>query len=68
MHSEDLVIIQTISLIAREHDCIVTNVDISYDADANQRIGLIEIDGPEEKQYQLSVAINEALKKLEPKP
>lgn len=63
LNEYDKIIIQTMSLIAEQHKCHLTNVDISVDENG-QRVGLIEIAGPEEKKVALSQAIDEALKKF----
>ena len=64
MHECDRLIVQTMAMIAENHGCHLTNVDICCDKNG-KRIGLIEIDGPEEKKQVLAVAIDEALKNFE---
>ena len=64
MHECDRLIVQTMAMIAENHGCHLTNVDICRDKNG-KRIGLIEIDGPEEKKQALAVAIDEALKNFE---
>lgn len=59
MTSQDTVFIQTISMIAENYGCHLTNVDVCLDKNG-KRIGLIEIDGPEENQVALAQAIDEA--------
>lgn len=55
---------QTVSIIAENHGCHLTNVDICLDK-KGQRMGLIEIDGPEENRIALAHAIDETLKHFE---
>ncbi len=64
MNEYDKIIVQTMALVAARHGCHLTNVDICRDK-TGQRVGLIEIDGPSEKQDELAMAIEDALKQLE---
>jgi hypothetical protein len=64
MHERDMLIVQTMAMIAENHGCHLTNVDICRDKNG-ERVGLIEIEGPEEKKRALAVAIDDVLKNFE---
>lgn len=64
MHQQDAIIIATIGMIADHHGCKLTNANIVLNKDG-EKMGLIEIDGPEEKRQALAQAIDDALKSFE---
>lgn len=65
MHPQDLVIIQTMSLLAEKHGCKITNVDVHFDAEQGYPVGQIQIEGGEEKKEKLAQEIDKTLKALE---
>lgn len=65
MCSQDLVIVQTISLLANTYDCVVTDVNMNFDIEKGYWVGQIEIWGPQEKKAKLAMAIDEILKKFD---
>ena len=64
MNEHDRLVVQTMAMIAEQHGCHLTNVDICLDRHG-KRVGLIEIDGPEEAKFALAMAIDEALHNFE---
>lgn len=60
LNKYDRIVVQTIAMIAENHGCHLTNVNIGIDKHG-ECVGLIEIDGPEEKKQGLAQAIEIAI-------